>query len=207
MMEDGETVRFRDRGGAWPGKWVEKDIATEYTELDAQGKRIPLSPRYLSKTEFSVTTRVMPKIETRPGRHKKAGADNQLSDTEDEDCVNSNPNWKNSGNMNSDQLGGDRAGSDEETNGEDEESDHEGDLFAQSYKECSGTGECPDRRRARELVERLTHQIGENPMSTVDIVVDLFKRGIKEDVIEREWYIQVEPDSGKLYPRDNLVHY
>jgi hypothetical protein len=199
MMEDGEMVRFRNRRGVWPGKWITKDIAEESIEPDAQRQRILLPPRYLSKTEFSVTTRVMPHIETRPERNRTAGADDQLSDPEDEDRVNSNPNWKNSGNMNPDQLDGGGAGSDEETSGEDEESDDDGDLFAQSYKECSGTGECPNRRRARELVERLTDKIGENPMMTVDVVVDLFKRGTRENVIEWEWTIQTELDSGKFY--------
>ncbi|EFQ90085.1 hypothetical protein CFE70_000270 [Pyrenophora teres f. teres 0-1] len=164
MHPDGSVVG-RDRNGKWFGHGEEGDIEELNFDLEGQGERIAEANRYLTRNIF--TTSLRRARETPPTRsevHHARNITNQLSDAEDENCVNGNPNWLRSANLNPDQLGninGSETGSEtvnlntgqlgninssetgrETTNGgsdsdDTEDSDDEGDCFAESYREFS----------------------------------------------------------------------
>jgi hypothetical protein len=176
------TVVGRDGEGNWQGHWTDGDIEEREFKLDADGQRIPKAPRPIYRRVFSTTT-ITPEDQgmTRQSRHTTHTNKNvahQLSDDEEPGRAGTNPNYDLSGNANPAQVGkptvwdddsgaengyaggtGDE-GSEGETGLEEEESDDERDLFRLSYQECSDNGECPKRRRARELHARLVTELG-----------------------------------------------
>jgi hypothetical protein len=161
-------------------------VPTEYCELDKAGNRILLPPRYMTRNRFKVlivdngSTR-----DTRPSRHADIRITDQLSDNEDNGCVDSNDNFPWSGNMNPEGLGnpgafddesGDGEGVDYPSDGDDGESDDDDDLFLSSYRECSGTAECSERKRARLLLEFLQAKHGKAAHMTVEQSLRLQRR-------------------------------
>ncbi|KAI4617176.1 uncharacterized protein J4E87_008416 [Alternaria ethzedia] len=167
MRADG-TVEGRDRNGEWIGDWVPGQIASPVWVYDGDGERIPLPPRYESRNRFSTFLVKESHVrETRRQRHEGAGREYEVSDDENEACVNSNANFSRSGNVNPELLGNpwaDNLDSDDEGEGvghpgdsDDEDSDDDGDLFAQSYRECS---ESAATRQARLLLEDMRERFG-----------------------------------------------
>jgi hypothetical protein len=165
----GDGVAGRDQNGRWIGDFVQEIISQERWELDEDRDRVPLAPQDVLKNTFTTFNMARPNMkDTRPQKHVNARTTDQISDDEDAGCVDSNENFPRSGNMNQDQLGDPWASSDE-TDGEegadhpgdseDDESDDDGDLFAQSYKECS-SDEYAERRRASLLLESLQARFG-----------------------------------------------
>jgi hypothetical protein len=169
------TVLGRDREGSWNGRWTKGEVEEREFELDADGERIPEPEKQILRRVYT-TTVISPEEPgvTRRGRHGEVddnGEDkmDQLSEDEGIDvdkARKTSTNYKLSGNENPAQVGNPTVWSDEDddvdsdgSRSEEEESDDEGDLFKQSYEECSGRGKCP-KQRARELHERLVAEIG-----------------------------------------------
>jgi hypothetical protein len=169
------TLLGRDREGNWNGTWTKGEAKEREFELNADGERIPKPEKQILRRVYTTTviTPEQPGV-TRRGRHEEVddnGEDrmDQLSEdegTDREEARKASKNYKLSGNANPAQVGNPTVWSDEDedidSNGsenEEEESDDEGDLFKQSYEECSGRGKCP-KQRARELHERLVAEIG-----------------------------------------------
>jgi hypothetical protein len=70
---------------------------------------------------------------------------------------------------------------------DDEESDDEGDLFRQSYQECSGTAECPFRKQAREMLSALHRKHGIYPYFQLEEMVHFIKDGMPLEEAEAEY--------------------
>jgi hypothetical protein len=185
LLADG-TVAGRDRSGNWKGHFKDVKVPTEYCELDEVGNHILLPPRYMTRNRFKVllvdngSTK-----DTRPGRHADRRITDQLSDNEDDGCIESNDNFPRSGNMNPDELGNPKASVDESggeegvdypSDGDDSESDDDDDLFLSSYRECSGTAECSERKRARLLLESLQARHGKAVHMTVEQILRLQRK-------------------------------
>jgi len=190
MRADG-TVKGRDRNGEWIGDWVPGQIATPVWVYDGDGNRITLPPRYESRNRFSAFLVKESHVrETRRQRQRGAEREYELSDDEDEGCVNSNANFSRSGNVNPEQLGNPWASnldSDGEGEGvgypgdrDDDDSDDDGDLFAKSYRECS---ESPATRQARLLLEDMRERFGMLDTWTVENVRELQRAGNDGSVV------------------------
>jgi len=150
------TVVGRDRDEQWTGHWTDGETETEEFLLDDAGERIP-EDRGIGHNVFQTitTTGAKPKT-TRRTRHQNQNVTDQLSEDEDEKQPR-DPNFKLSGTANPDQVGRLNVdGSSSDTGEDDDESGDEGDLFKQSYEECS----CPHRRRAQLLHTRLLAEFG-----------------------------------------------
>ena len=117
-----------------------------------RGRLTPLPLRYQFSNEVEVhMMRLDVPVSTRPERSKKAGMEEELSEWEDDEGSSEGA------------YPSDDPESDPEDPNDGEDSDAEGDEFSGSYKQCSGTAECPAARRAREIKERLTRKLGGKP--------------------------------------------
>jgi len=180
------------------------DVRNEYPAEDSAGNRILLPPRYMSRNKFKTRLEDMGSVRmTRSQRHVDRGIVDELSDDENEECVNSNANFSRSGNVNpnllgnpwasnfdSDGEGGEGEGVDHPSDSDDDESDDEGDLFAESYRECS---ESLATRQARLLLEDMRERFGVLDSWTVESVRDLQRHGndgsvVVGDVEIIDWY-------------------
>ena len=205
-LPNGE-VDGRDRHGKWIGRLEMSDVRNEYPAEDSAGNRILLPPRYMSRNKFKTRLEDMGSVRmTRSQRHVDRGIMEEISDDEDEGCVNSNTNFSRLGNLNPDLLGNPWASnfdSDGEGEGvghpgdsDDDDSDDDGDLFAQSYRECS---ECPATRQARLLLEDLRERFGVLESWTVKTVRNLQRDGNDGSVVVGDeeiidWY---KDDAGR----------
>jgi hypothetical protein len=150
-------VLGRDRDNKWRGRVVTKTVPRMVYERVRRTKRVPLSPRYQFFREFGVRSKTVTELQgSRRENLKSKRKMNEISDDEEEDCTKENQNFEWSGNANANEVGANGITNENgqgkmmpggRSNGEDEESDDEGDLFRQSYEECSGTSECPLRRK------------------------------------------------------------
>jgi hypothetical protein len=177
------TVVGRDRDEQWAGHWTDGEIETEEFLLDDAGERIP-EDRGIGHNVFQTitTTGTKPRT-TRRTRHENENVTGQLSGDEDGEQPR-DPNFKLSGTANPDQVGRLNAGeSSSDTGEDDDESDDEGDLFKQSYEECS----CPHRGRAQLLHARMMAEIGVIPswgeLQTLEMVKDTSSHR-DEDIME-----------------------
>jgi hypothetical protein len=151
------NVLGRDRDNKWRGRVVTKTVPRMVYERVRRTKRVPLSPRYQFFREFGVRSKTVTELQgSRRENLKSKRKMNEISDDEEEDCTKENRNFEWSGNANANEVGANGLTNENgqgkmmpggRSNGEDEESDDEGDLFRQSYEECSGTSECPLRRK------------------------------------------------------------
>ncbi|KAH3949857.1 hypothetical protein HBI56_022630 [Parastagonospora nodorum] len=171
------TVVGRVRDEQWSGHWTDGEVETEEFVMDEAGKRIP-DDQDIGHNVFQTTTATSEKPRTtRRTRHQNENVAGQLSGDEDEEQLR-DPNFKLSGTANPDQVGqrmDDWESSD--TGGDDDKSDDDGDLFKQSYEECS----CPHRRRARLLHARMLAEIGVLPPWKEAKTLDMVKNGSYED--------------------------
>lgn len=150
------TVVGRDRNEQWTGHWTDGEVETEEFVLGEAGKRIPDDQDIGHNTFQTITSTGAKPRTTRRTRHQIQNVTGQLSEDEDGKKPR-DPNFKLSGTANPDQVGRLNVhGSSSDTGEDDEESDDEGDLFKQSYEECS----CPQRRRAWLLHTRLLAEFG-----------------------------------------------
>jgi hypothetical protein len=176
----GTGVAGRDQNDRWIGSYVHGNVSKERWKLDDDDNRIPLPPQYVLQNKFATFIAKGSNIrDTRPERHNNLRITDQLSDNEDDSCVDANENFPWSGNMNPEQLGdpwassdesGDEEGADHPGDSDDDESDDDGDLFLISYRECS---KCPKRERARLLLESLHAKYDEVPGWTVEEIMRL----------------------------------
>ncbi|KAG9184913.1 hypothetical protein G6011_11743 [Alternaria panax] len=209
MSADGTHVAGRDRNDRWTGSFVDGNIFKDRWELDEDESRIPLPPRYVSQTKYATAIVQFSNVRnTRPGRHTSKGITDQLSDDEDEGCVDSNENFAWSGNMNPDSLGdpwassdkrGDEEGADRPGDGDEDESDGDGDVFAESYRACS---KCPKRERARTLLEDLQARYGDVQGMGIQQIMDMQQhedgfQNITDDEIREEYVLVAEDMSGQ----------
>jgi hypothetical protein len=196
------SVEGRDRYGNWQGRTVPRSINTMKFKRGIRDKREEVLPRFIFKRRFQVRLEEVPELSgTRQTRHKGKNMLDQLSGDEGEDCTKNNKYFQWSGNANPDQAtdGSDPDGSigeDTDTGGrsggEDEKSDDEGDLFKQSYEECSGRGGCPTRRRAGELHARLVDEIGELPFWKEYNTLGLVELNHSEGAIRKEYMLMMK---------------
>ncbi|KAI4944078.1 hypothetical protein J4E91_008933 [Alternaria rosae] len=183
-LDTGE-VAGRDRHGKWKGQYKMSNVRNEHPALDKAGNRILLPRRYMMRNKFKIQLENMGSVRmTRSQRHVDRGITNQLSEDEDEGCVESNENFLRSGNVNPDLLGNpwadniDSGGEGEGEGGEgvdhpgndDDDSDDEGDLFAESYREGS---ESPATKRARLLLEDMREKFGILESFSIEEVMEL----------------------------------
>jgi hypothetical protein len=177
------TVVGRDRNEQWSGHWTDGEVEIEEFVLDEAGNRIP-DDQDIGHNVFQTMTVTSKKPRTtRRTRHQNQNVTDQLSGDEDGEQPR-DPNFKLSGNANPDQVGKlNDDGSSSETGGDDEESDDDGDLFKQSYEECS----CPHRRRARLLHTRMLAEFGIFAPWTQKKTLDLVqsdRRYSDDDIVE-----------------------
>ncbi|KAH6632944.1 hypothetical protein C7974DRAFT_423395 [Boeremia exigua] len=194
LNEDGSVVG-RDRGGVWVGRF---GTATEiyYKHVLKNRKKIP-DIRYRSKFQFKIVktkskwkrvTRYQRHLQSANGRLDTNGNTlvDQLSDDEAVDCIKSNLNFCRSGNVQSDSdpqkarpvvIDNGSHSSDDDSSGESDE-----DLFAISYRECSGSVS----DHARILLVKLKYEIGRvNPRWTYRDVLKLVAAGALDEEVQR----------------------
>jgi hypothetical protein len=206
------NVKGRDRDGNWLGEMVKKNV--QRMQLESGRRRKPLPPKFMFKRRFQVHLKTHKQLKvTRQERHENKGRVDELSDAEDGDRTKVNRNFKWSGPDNRGQVPSGPGDSNDEKGGhdnneidgnmdgngeentrtggnpgdEDNESEDEGDLFRQSYQECSGRAECPTRRSAVDIFARLQTEIGIVPSRSVESVIAWLKHGWKEAEIEAEY--------------------
>ena len=192
-----DTVKGRDLNGDWI-RGVKKvvDQPMKY-ELGPRKQRVVEDPRFLFRRRFQVRLKAIPVLNgTRPQDHVRENRTDELSDDEEEDCTKNNMNYPWSGNANPHQVAdwsgnqeGGEAPAKSDPNGDDEESDDDGDLFRQSYEECS---ECPTRRRARQMLAALQEELGVYPFLTAEEMIPWLKGGMDYDEIKAEYAAWIE---------------
>lgn len=192
------TVVGRDRKGEWLGEWVDGEVEVEEFVLDAEGQRVPETPKQIDHYVFQTTVVATKKSgSSRRGRHQDEGVTNQLSDDEGEQVRD--PNFRLSGNTNPAQVGKptnwrgkDRVESGQENsdgalNDENEENDDDGDLFRQSYEQGSGSAESPTRRHAHDVLARLHADVGIIPGRSIETIVIWMEGGLTDALVEAEY--------------------
>jgi hypothetical protein len=179
--EDGSVMGRDVRTGEWKGTSRREVVHKERFATDYNGNRIQVDPKPILKVEYHTWVQNnAPLRPTRLQKHQVRHIVNQLSDDEDEGCVDGNANFGRSGNMNPDNVGRQK---DPSEDGEGE-TDDDGDLFKRSYDEGS---QGPRVRLARQLRTRFVTEIGELPSITTEQVAQLIRNGLSEDEIEAQY--------------------
>ena len=196
-LNDDGTVVGRDRWtGEWPGRTVKKRVQEMDFESIGRNKRTTLPSRFLMRRRFQVRLIELRALEgTRRGIIEEKNKMDEISDDEQDDCTKNNMNYPWSGNANPHQVGdwsdsredGGAAGTGIPGDDDDEESDDDGDLFKQSYEECSGTTECPKRKRARQIHARMISELGPLPGVTLGSIVEWLDENLGEAEIRAEY--------------------
>ncbi|KAL5114174.1 hypothetical protein ACEQ8H_007922 [Pleosporales sp. CAS-2024a] len=137
--EDG-VIKWQDDKGNWIGKHTQrKSEPTMWTWELEEGQRVPLPPRFNFRRRFSVRMENNPdKMPGQKARHEEGGKMDELSDDDgDFEHEKTNKHYTLSGNAHPDQIASAPRGPSDNLSGSDEEDDHDGDLFRQSYQEGS----------------------------------------------------------------------